>query len=72
MTEMMTSSTFLLAYVGPGLGGGVIATVIGILASFVLMLFAIVYYPIKRMIVRRADGGDAPSDRPPSQDHSCP
>ncbi|NWJ52587.1 MAG: hypothetical protein HXX14_17145 [Bacteroidetes bacterium] len=38
-----------LAYIGPGLGGGVIAAVLGVLASFFLALFAILWYPFKRL-----------------------
>lgn len=37
------------AYIGPGLGAGVIATVLGILASIFLALVAIVWYPLKRL-----------------------
>lgn len=38
-----------LGYIGPGLGGGVVAAVLGILASFFLALFAIIWYPFKRL-----------------------
>ncbi|MFH1405583.1 MAG: hypothetical protein ABIH21_05885 [Patescibacteria group bacterium] len=37
------------AYIGPGLGTGVIGVVVGILTSIVLMLMAIVWYPLKRL-----------------------
>jgi len=37
------------AYIGPGLGAGAIAAVLGILGSIFLALFAVIYYPIKRM-----------------------
>ncbi len=36
------------AYVGPGLGAGSIATLLGLLGSIFLALFAVIYYPIKR------------------------
>jgi hypothetical protein len=36
------------AYVGPGLGAGSIAVVLGILASILLAIFAVVWYPLKR------------------------
>ena len=36
------------AYVGPGMGGGVIAAIFGIIAAFFLGLWGILYYPIKR------------------------
>ena len=38
----------LFAYIGPGMGGGVIAAIIGIIAAFFLGLWGILYYPIKR------------------------
>jgi preprotein translocase subunit SecD len=41
------------AYIGPGLGAGAIGTVIGILGSILVALFAVLYYPIKRMVKRR-------------------
>jgi len=37
-------------YIGPGLDGGVIAVVLGILTSIFLALVAIIWYPIKRLI----------------------
>jgi hypothetical protein len=42
----------IIPYVGPGLGGGVLAVVSGIIVSFFLMLFAIIWYPFKRLINR--------------------
>ena len=40
----------LVAYIGPGMGGGVIAAIFGIIAAFFLGLWGILYYPIKRAI----------------------
>jgi hypothetical protein len=40
------------AYIGPGAGAGAIAVVLGILASIVMAFFAILWYPIKRLIRR--------------------
>lgn len=37
-------------YIGPGMGGGVLAAIIGILTAFFLSLIAIVWYPIKTLI----------------------
>ncbi len=39
-----------LLYVGPGMGGGMIAVIIGILSAFVLSLIAIVWYPVKKAL----------------------
>ena len=38
----------LFVYLGPGMGGGVIAAIFGIIAAFFLGLWGILYYPIKR------------------------
>ena len=38
------------AYIGPGMGGGVIAAILGIIAAFFLGLWGILYYPIKRFL----------------------
>ena len=38
------------AYIGPGMGGGVIAAVLGVIGAVLLALFGILYYPIKRML----------------------
>jgi hypothetical protein len=41
------------AYIGPGLGAGVVATVIGIVGAVLLAIAGIVYYPIKRLLKNR-------------------
>ena len=38
----------LFVYIGPGMGGGVIVAIFGIIAAFFLGLWGILYYPIKR------------------------
>ena len=43
----------LFAYIGPGMGGGVIAAIFGIIAAFFLGLWGILYYPIKRALKNR-------------------
>ena len=42
------TTTPLFTYIGPGMGGGVIAAIFGIIAAFFLGLWGILYYPIKR------------------------
>jgi hypothetical protein len=39
-----------LAYVGPGLGFGAIAAILGVVFSVFLAVFAVVWYPIKRLL----------------------
>ena len=48
---LISSSVF--AYIGPGMGGGVIAAVLGVIGAILLALFGILYYPIKRMLKNR-------------------
>ena len=50
------------AYIGPGLGLTVLATIGAIFATLVLFVVSIVYFPIKRLMARkknkREDEGD--------------
>jgi Kef-type K+ transport system membrane component KefB len=54
------------AYIGPGAGAGTIAVVLGILASIVMAFFALLWYPVKRVVKRfkaaRADAGRDPDE----------
>lgn len=43
------------AYLGPGMGGGAIAAVLGFFAAIFLGLWGILYYPIKRALKRRKE-----------------
>jgi predicted RND superfamily exporter protein len=43
------------AYLGPGMGGGVIAAIVGFFAAILLALWGILYYPIKRALKNRKD-----------------
>ena len=45
---MLFNLSPIFAYIGPGMGGGVIAAIFGIIAAFFLGLWGILYYPIKR------------------------
>jgi hypothetical protein len=47
------------AYTGPGLGAATIAVVVGFVASIFVALFAIVWYPVKRLLKKgKKPGGD--------------
>tara|TARA_B100000212_G_scaffold313593_1_gene266598 strand:- start:281 stop:487 length:207 start_codon:yes stop_codon:yes gene_type:complete len=48
MLLLFSNSIPFFAYIGPGMGGGVIAAIFGIIAAFFLGLWGILYYPIKR------------------------
>ena len=38
------------AYIGPGMGGGILAATIGIIVAFFALLFGILWFPLKRLI----------------------
>ena len=46
--NFFSNLTPIFSYLGPGMGGGVIAAIFGIIAAFFLGLWGILYYPIKR------------------------
>jgi len=48
INHIFSNQNLLFAYIGPGMGGGVIAAIFGIIAAFFLGLWGILYYPIKR------------------------
>ena len=48
---LINSSAF--AYIGPGMGSGVIAAIFGIIGAILLALFGVLYYPIKRALKNR-------------------
>ena len=43
------------AYLGPGVGGGAIAAVIGFFAAIFLALWGILYYPTKRALKNKKE-----------------
>ena len=50
---LLTISSPVFAYLGPGMGGGIIAGVLGIIGALLLAIFGLLYYPIKRMLKNR-------------------
>lgn len=51
------------AYIGPGVASGALAAVVGVIGSIFLALFAVIYYPIKRMLKRRKTAATTETDR---------
>lgn len=41
---------FAYAYIGPGLGAGTVGVVLGVIGSVFIALFAIIWYPLKRIL----------------------
>ena len=54
---LLASTGTAHAYVGPGVGAGTVAVVLGVVGSIVLWLLALVWYPFKRMLRRRRASG---------------
>ena len=48
------------AYVGPGMAGGVIASILGFLGAIFLLFFGIIYYPLKRALKNRKKNQNSP------------
>ena len=46
---ILSSTETAYAYVGPGIGAGTVGVILGIIASILLALFAVIWYPIKRL-----------------------
>lgn len=63
---LISSFTFF-AYIGPGLGAGAVAAILGLIGAFFLGLFAILWYPVKRMI----KGKKKPADEAQKKDSSA-
>lgn len=56
------------AYIGPGMAGGVIAAIVGIIGSVLLALFGILYFPIKRALKKRKEAALAREAAPAASD----
>ena len=50
---IFSSISIIFSYIGPGMAGGAIAAIFGLIAAFFLGLWGILYYPIKRAIKNR-------------------
>lgn len=56
---LLTISLPAAAYVGPGLGAGILGVIVGFTASVLLALFSIVWFPLKRLFKGRQQRKDA-------------
>ena len=51
-------STTSFAYLGPGVGGGVIVATIGIIVAIFAALFGLIWFPVKRLLKKRKEKKD--------------
>ena len=52
------------AYIGPGLGAGTIGVILGVLGSILLAVFAIFWYPIKRLFKGKKQPEEVEAETP--------
>ena len=60
--SLLSMAAVAEAYVGPGMGLGVLGAILGFTAAFFLALVGLVWYPLKRMIRARRGGAVAATD----------
>ena len=53
--------TLAAAYIGPGVASGAIGAVLGVIGAVFLAIFAVVWYPIKRLLKGRKKSASADS-----------
>ena len=71
---LLSLATSAEAYVGPGMGLGVIAAVVGFLTAILLALAGMVWYPVKRMLRARRTpaAAEAPAELGTSAEQRSP
>ena len=52
---LFSLSSTAYAYIGPGMGGGIILATIGIVIAIFAAIFGIIWFPIKRLIKKRKE-----------------
>ena len=58
---LITTSSF--AYLGPGVGGGVIAATIGIIVAIFAALLGLIWFPMKRLLKKRKEKKEQQLDK---------
>ena len=56
-------ATSSFAYLGPGVGGGVIAATLGIIFAIIAALFGLIWFPIKRLLKKRKQKKEKQQDK---------
>lgn len=52
---LISLSSNVYAYIGPGMSGGIILATIGIVIAIFAAIFGIIWFPIKRLIQKRKE-----------------
>ncbi len=53
----LANSSLVWAYIGPGLAGGALSAVLGVLGAIVMLLVGVIWYPLKRLVRYLRSGG---------------
>jgi O-antigen/teichoic acid export membrane protein len=61
LVVLLFSTAAAHAYVGPGLGLGVIGAILGALLTVILAIAGVIWYPVKRLLKKKRAG--QPRDR---------
>lgn len=56
---LMAIATPLMAYIGPGAGISVLGSLLGILATILIAIGAIIFWPVRKFLKRRKAGASA-------------
>ena len=59
---VMLYSTSAQAYVGPGLGVGVIGAIVGVIGAILMAIIGVFWYPLKRMFGKGDDDENLDED----------
>ena len=49
----LISSTPSFAYLGPGIGGGILAATLGVIIAILAAIFGLLWFPLKRILKKR-------------------
>ncbi len=60
LTLVLTYPVYAHAYIGPGMGLGVAATVLGLFAAFILLLIGLIWLPVRRFFKNRRQKNNNP------------
>ena len=52
---IILTSTSSYAYLGPGIGGGIIAATFGVIIAILSALFGLIWFPLKRFLKKKKE-----------------